>query len=200
MRNFNFEHPLFLIMYRSIIVLLLSCMPLLAFGAAAGDTVALSVMERLFNNGERSAMEIIKAELYLKQRVKVGKKNLLVNLFPNMTRFDRDEKSYLSEYVYKVEHIYRTLPEIRLVSSLSTFSRGNGEMEAVLEFMTPQLSGERLFNSEYLSPLSAANRNYYRYSIDTLYCQPGKIKVLALPRFDNIQLLFKITSWKNSEL
>lgn len=185
-------------MYRSIIVLLLSCMPLLAFGAAAGDTVALSVMERLFNNGERSAMEIIKAELYLKQRVKVGKKNLLVNLFPNMTRFDRDEKSYLSEYVYKVEHIYRTLPEIRLVSSLSTFSRGNGEMEAVLEFMTPQLSGERLFNSEYLSPLSAANRNYYRYSIDTLYCQPGKIKVLALPRFDNIQLLSRASFVVNS--
>ena len=102
----------------------------------------------------------------LKQRVEARRKNLLVNYFPNMTRFDKDENSYLSEYLYKVRHIHSRLPEIRRVDELSTFGKSTGEMDCVLEFMTPQLSGERLFDEEYLSPLSRSNIDYYDFSVD----------------------------------
>lgn len=176
-------------MSRIVAALLLSFLPLLASKAAATDSLALSIMERLYLCGEQAAMEVIDADLYLKQRVNAERKNLLVNYFPNMTRFDKDESSYLSEYLYKVRYIHNRLPEVRRVAALSTYSRGDGEMECVLEFMTPQLCGERLFDEEYLSPLSRPNRKYYEFFIDDTYRVPGKTRVLAVPRYDNLLLL-----------
>lgn len=170
------------------VTILLILLPLLASGATAGDSLAVASMRHLFCMNDEAAMELVEAELYLRQRVSVKKKNLLVNLFPNMTRFDKDEKSYLSEYIYKVTHFYRMLPDVQRVATLSTYERSSGEMDVVLEFMTPQLCGERLFNEEYLSPLSASNRKYYTYSVDTAYCIPGRVKLTAKPRYDNMQL------------
>ena len=179
---------LFPFMSRLFFFLLLAIVPLFASGRTEGDSLAMAVMRHLrFENG-MATMELVEAELYLKQKVEVRKKNLLVNLFPNMPQFDNDENTYLSEYVYRVEHFYRRLPEVRRVAALSSFGRDNGEMDAVLEFMTPQLSGDRLFNEEYLSPLSAANSGYYICSLDENCRMPGKIKVIAKPRYDNIQL------------
>lgn len=188
MRNCYFEHP-FLSMQRTLTTLFLLLLPLLAPLAATADSLALSIMERLYLCGEHSSMELIDAELYLKQRVEARRKNLLVNYFPNMTRFDKDENSYLSEYLYKVRYIHSRLPEIRRLDELSTFGKSTGEMDCVLEFMTPQLSGERLFDEEYLSPMSRSNSDYYDFSVDDAYDVPGRVRVLALPRYDNIQLL-----------
>ena len=91
-------------MQRTLTTLFLLLLPLLAPLAATADSLALSIMERLYLCGEHSSMELIDAELYLKQRVEAKRKNLLVNYFPNMTRFDKDENSYLSEYLYKVRY------------------------------------------------------------------------------------------------
>ena len=176
-------------MQRTLTTLFLLLLPLLAPLAATADSLALSIMERLYLCGEHSSMELVDAELYLKQRVEARRKNLLVNYFPNMTRFDKDENSYLSEYLYKVRYIHSRLPEIRRVDELSTFGKSTGEMDCVLEFMTPQLSGERLFDEEYLSPMSRSNSDYYDFSVDDAYDVPGRVRVLAVPRYDNIQLL-----------
>lgn len=175
-------------MPRLLVYVLLSLLPLCAVCATAGDSLSVAVMQSLYRGNEVAAMEHVKAELYLKQRVEVKRKNLLVNFFPNMTRFDRDECSYLSEYVYDVEYFYRMLPKVRRVAGISSFGHGSGEMEAVLEFMTPQLYGERLFSEEYLSPLSAANSEYYTYLVDTAYCRTDRIRIIVRPKFDNIQL------------
>lgn len=180
-------------MLRILKVLLFFLLPQSVF-AVAGDSLALSIMERLYLCGEQASMEVIDAELYLKQRVNAHRKNLLVNYFPNMTRFERDVNSYLSEYLYKVRYFHDRLPDIRRMATLSTFGRGNGEMECVLEFMTPQLCGEWLFDEEYLSPLSRANRDYYDFSVDGTYRVPGRIRVLAVPRYDNV-LLFETASF-----
>ena len=109
---------LFPFMSRLFFFLLLAIVPLLASGRTEGDSLAMAVMRHLrFENG-MATMELVEAELYLKQKVEVRKKNLLVNLFPSMPQFDNDENTYLSEYVYRVEHFYRRLPEVRRVAAL----------------------------------------------------------------------------------
>ena len=164
-------------------LLLLSTLPL---SAVERDSVALVAMECLSCAMVADRVRGVEAVLYLRQRVEVDKKNLLVNFFPDMTRFDRGENSYLSEYVYRVSSVYGRLPQVRLLSSLSTYRHGVGDMERVNSFIVPLFYGERLFSGEYLSPLYVDNFGYYHYTVDSTHCIAGERLVRFVPRYDNI--------------
>ena len=154
------------------------------------DSVAYKVVRRVADNliSDASGVESLNANLYIREYVNVDRKNLLLNVIPNMTRFDRGENEYLAELFYEVSCIYNSLPRIKRVASLSTFSRSSGEMEKVLLFMAPQICGERLFGDVLLSPLYPSNLKYYNYSVDTTYAGDNSIKLLFEARFDNIRL------------
>lgn len=156
--------------------------------SAERDSVATALVERLSYNVAVDDVSGVEGLLYLKQRVEVEKKNMLVDFFPDMTRFDRGEKSYLSEYLYSVSSLYGQLPEMRLLSSLSTFRRSEGEMDRVHFFMVPLFYGERLFGGEYLSPFYSTNIKYYDYTSDASHAVPGEHLVRFTSRYDNIQL------------
>lgn len=169
-------------------VLLLS---VVASAATKGDSAAVAVAERMARTivEESAGVESLSAVLYVRERVEVEKKNLLLNLFPDMTRFDKGKDCYLAELFYNIRYIHNALPEIRRLGSLSTFERSNGEMDRVLAFMTPQIFSERLFNAEQLSPLYPTNLSYYHYSTDEDFNEAGAVKICFSSRFDNIQLL-----------
>lgn len=159
--------------------------------ATKGDSAAVAVAERMARTivEESAGVESLSAVLYVRERVEVEKKNLLLNLFPDMTRFDKGKDCYLAELFYNIRYIHNALPEIRRLGSLSTFERSNGEMDRVLAFMTPQIFSERLFNAEQLSPLYPTNLSYYHYSTEEDFNEAGAVKICFSSRFDNIQLL-----------
>lgn len=169
-------------------VLLLS---VVASAATKGDSAAVAVAERMARTivEESAGVESLSTVLYVRERVEVEKKNLLLNLFPDMTRFDKGKDCYLAELFYNIRYIHNALPEIRRLGSLSTFERSNGEMDRVLAFMTPQIFSERLFNAEQLSPLYPTNLSYYHYSTEEDFNEAGAVKICFSSRFDNIQLL-----------
>ena len=112
--------------------------------AESVDTMALSVMERLYDSmfsGEYT-VESLSADLYVKEKVKTDRKNLLLNIIPDMTRFDRKEDRYLAELFYKVHYMHNSLPDFRRVASLSTFGHSSGEMDLLLSFMMPNVYSE----------------------------------------------------------
>ena len=160
-------------MMRTLFLSMLLLLSTLSLSAAECDSVAATAMECLSRAMATDRVSGVEAVLYLRQRVEVDKKNLLVNFFPDMTRFDRGENSYLSEYVYRVSSVYGRLPQVRLLSSLSTFGHGDGSMDRVCSFMIPHCYGERLFEGEYLSPLYATNFGYYSYAVDDAHPVEG---------------------------
>lgn len=176
---------------RALCISLVMMFSVVASAAAKGDSAAVAMVERMARTivAESTGVESLNALLYVRERVEVEEKNLLLNLFPDMTRFDKDKDGYLAELFYNVRYIHNALPEIRRLGSLSTFERSNGEMDRVLAFMTPQIFGERLFNAEQLSPLYHTNLSYYHYSAEKEFNETGAVKVCFLSRFDNIQLL-----------
>lgn len=161
--------------------------------AESVDTMALSVMERLYDSmfsGEYT-VESLSADLYVKEKVKTDRKNLLLNIIPDMTRFDRKEDSYLAELFYKVHYMHNSLPDFRRVASLSTFGHSSGEMDLLLSFMMPNVYSEFLFKAEHFSPLSPSNVRFYRFETDTTYAPVGFTKVDFVARYDNMHLLSK---------
>ena len=157
------------------------------------DTMALGVMSRLHDSmlGRYYAVESLSADLYVKEMVKTERKNLLLNIIPDMTRFDRNEDCYLAELFYKVHYMHNSLPDFRRVASLSTFRHSSGEMDLLLSFMMPNVYGEFLFKAEHLSPLFPKNGRYYRFEVDTAYAPSGFTKVNFTARYDNMHLLSK---------
>lgn len=157
------------------------------------DTVALSAMARLYDSisaGEY-AVETLSADLYVKEMVKTERKNLLLNIIPDMTRFDRNEDRYLAELFYKVHYMHNSLPDFKRIASLSTFRHGSGEMELLLSFLMPNVYGEFLFKAEHFSPLFPQNSRFYRFEVDTAYAPGGFTKVNFVARYDNMLLLSK---------
>lgn len=159
--------------------------------AEENDTVALSVMERLYAGIEdgKYAVESLYADLYVKEKVQAERKNLLLNLIPDMTRFDRREQCYLAELFYKVHYIHNTLPDVKRVTTLSTFRHSSGEMDLVQSFMVPNVYGRYLFKAEHLSPLYYKNRKYYEFEVDSSYLPPGHTKIDFRAVYDNVLLL-----------
>ena len=157
------------------------------------DTMALGVMSRLHDSmlGRYYAVESLSADLYVKETVKTERKNLILNIIPDMTRFDRNEDCYLAELFYKVHYMHNSLPDFRRVASLSTFRHSSGEMDLLLSFMMPNVYGEFLFKAEHLSPLFPKNGRYYRFEVDTAYAPSGFTKVNFTARYDNMHLLSK---------
>lgn len=173
-----------------LLYILASLLPL-SLPAAERDSVATALVERLSHNVAVDDVSGVEGVVYIRQKVEVEKKNLFVNHFPDMTRFDKDENSYLSEYLYNLSSLYGKLPEMQLLSSQTTHRRGKGEMDRVLSFMTPMFYGERLFNGEFLSPLYSANIKYYDYAYCESHVAPGETLVEFTSGYDNIQLFSK---------
>ena len=173
-----------------LLYILASLLPL-SLPAAERDSVATALVERLSHNVAVDDVSGVEGVVYIRQKVEVEKKNLFVNHFPDMTRFDKEENSYLSEYLYNFSSLYGKLPEMQLLSLQTTYRRGKGEMDRVLSFMTPMFYGERLFNGEYLSPFYSANIKYYDYAFSKSHVAPGETLVDFDSRYDNIQLFSK---------
>lgn len=128
--------------------------------------------------------------LYIKEYVDVKKQSLVLNLIPDLARFDSKKQKYLSEFWYEIHYVDNAVPDIRRKTYLTSYKRGNGEIDRVLYYMNPDFLQEKLFKAQYLSPLYPTNYNYYNYSVDSTYCaSDGSCKILFTHKFDNIKLL-----------
>ncbi len=160
------------------------------FGSIPAGGAAKCLMElygeRLLA-GEFSVRELF-GDLYVKQYVDVEKHNLLLNLIPDLARFDKEKGKYLSELFYEVHYLKDALPDVRRVAHLTSFGRGNGEVERIMYYISPDLLKEKIFKAQYLSPLYPTNFRYYDYSPDTTYTGEG-VKILFTQKFDNIKLI-----------
>lgn len=165
------------------------------FAATSTDVVADSLIDVLSGKLQRKefALGEFYGKLYLKQYADVDKSNLALNIIPDMTRFDRKVDNYLTELFYDVHYLDYAVPDVRRRMSITTHRHGSGEMERVLEYMTPDIYSEEMFDEGYLSPMHKVNSKNYRYGIDTLYSDTAKVdmgctKLLFEQRFDNIKL------------
>ena len=129
-------------------------------------------------------------ELYIKEYVDVKKQSLVLNIIPDLARFDSEKQKYLSEFFYEIHYVDNAVPDIRRRAHLTSYKRGNGEIDRVLYYMNPDFLHEKLFKAQYLSPIYPTNYNYYNYTIDSTYNVPdGGCKILFTHKFDNIKLL-----------
>ena len=76
--------------------------------ASVPDVSADTLMARLFSRRAEGLYNIgeLFGNLYVKQRVKVDRKNLALNAFSDMARFDSDARDYVTELFYQLAALF----------------------------------------------------------------------------------------------
>ena len=158
---------------------------------ATESVVVDSLMECMFahRNAEHYKIGELFGNLYIKQRVGVVENNLALNAIPGMARFDKDVNDYFTELFYELYYTDYGVLELRRKSYNTSFSRGDGEIDRVVDFMKVNPYDETLLQDRIFSPLNPLYSKYYTYGVDSSAVTDGGVRLLFKSRFDNIRLL-----------
>lgn len=129
-----------------------------------------------------------KADLYIKGKVKVHKRNHLIRYVPSMFRFEKHINDYLME---SLSELHYTAPDIydRKIKAVSTtFPRNRTD---VMDYLNMNIYSSSLMSDKLLSPLDKKSSRYYHYLLDSIAGPPDcqRYKILIIPKFRGTQLV-----------
>ena len=132
-----------------------------------------------------------KADLYIKGKVKVHKRNHLIRYVPSMFRFEKHINDYLME---SLSELHYTAPDIydRKIKAVSTtFPRNRGQITDVTDYLHMNIYSSSLMSDKLLSPLDKKSSRYYHYLLDSIAGPPDcqRYKILIIPKFRGTQLV-----------
>ena len=132
-----------------------------------------------------------KADLYIKGKVKVHKRNHLIRYVPSMFRFEKHINDYLME---SLSELHYTAPDIydRKIKAVSTtFPRNRGQITGVMDYLNMNIYSSSLMSDKLLSPLDKKSSRYYHYLLDSIAGPPDcqRYKILIIPKFRGTQLV-----------
>lgn len=132
-----------------------------------------------------------KADLYIKGKLKVYKRNHLIRYVPSMFRFEKHIKDYMME---SLSELHYTAPDIydRKIKAVSgTFPRNRGQITDVMDYLNMNVYSSSLMSDKLPSPLDKRSSKYYTYLLDSVAgssdCQ--RYKILIIPKFRGTQLV-----------
>ena len=120
-----------------------------------------------------------RANLYIKGKMDIQKKNFILRYVPSMFRLQKGVREYLLETYQKVKASQGTV-------------RGNRGLPGLLEYFNVNIYSSSLLNDErLLSPLAKNGQKYYKYQIDSVMGDPNNLdyRVRFIPRTKSDQLV-----------
>ena len=125
---------------------------------------------------------------YTKFQMRTNKRNASLMLVPTMYAISHGiSRKFICEYYNRLVVDDKGKPNIKRLLNLSTVPHRRSTMTSMLDYMTPSIYGENLFEKNILSPFHRTNRRYYRYYVTLL--PYGMAQVYAYPKIKNTQLV-----------
>ena len=152
-----------------------------------------SIMEKVifFAPFYESIVNEYRAELYIKGRVNIRKKNHIIRFLPTMFRIRKGVNEYMME-TYSDLHF--TAPDIydqkvkAGVGTASEFWEADGRL---LEYFHINIYSSTLLYDKLLSPLASNAKKYYTYYIDSIMGPEfnRQYKIRFIPKSKSFQLV-----------
>lgn len=155
------------------------------------DVFRDSVMNRIYRYAASCTPSVVSdsgSYTYTKFQMRTNHRNFTLAMVPTMYAVAHGAgRQFMGEYYSKVIfNKNHTLKTQRLLN-VNTIPHRRITMPSVLNFLTPNVYEETLFQDNILSPYHRANKKYYSYSVTVLPF--GKAQVYAYPKFKNTQLV-----------
>ncbi len=131
-----------------------------------------------------------RADLYIKGKLNIRKKNFMFRYLPKMFRMQKGVREYLME---SYSDLHFTAPDIydqKVKAGYGTVFSG-GFQATMLEYFHVNVYSATLLYDRLLSPLAKNGKKYYRYQIDTIMGGQDNLhyKIRFIPRTKSDQLV-----------
>lgn len=155
------------------------------------DTLRDSVLKRIYTYVERTDTTGLKNHTsynYTKFQMRTNRSNMTLMMVPTMYAMAKSGgKTFLGEYYNKVTIDSKNRFSAKRLLNLSTIPHHRTTMPSVLNYLTPNIYGEQLFQENILSPFNRKNRKFYSYFLTIL--PYGRAQLYVYPRLKNTQLV-----------
>ena len=179
-------------LWRGVGVGLLFSFSLTSYTQTPADTTLLN---RMFSYPQNYADELegIQSNVYIKHLDETQKRNFTLWCVPSMYAIARGERSYVSEQYSRLTfHEDGKMDNMRQVY-YTTIPHNRRTMPTLLEFITPTLYKETLYDDHILSPFHHTNKIFYRYS--TARLDNRRHRLYFRPRYvSNTQLIHGVAT------
>ena len=109
-----------------------------------------------------------RANLYIKGKMDIQKKNFILRYVPSMFRLQKGVREYLLETYSDLHYTAPNIYDQKVKASQGTV-RGNRGLPGLLEYFNVNIYSSSLLNDErLLSPLAKNGQKYYKYRIDSV--------------------------------
>ncbi|MCD7898482.1 MAG: DUF5686 family protein [Bacteroides sp.] len=136
-------------------------------------------------------IEDYRAELYVKGRVFVRKKNFLFRYAPSMFKYKRGIREYMIETYSDLHYTAPDMYDQKLKATYDTIDRFQGIGVDLLEYFHVNIYSTSLLHSKLISPLSGSAQKHYDFSIDSLRREKDEwlYRVSFKPKYKSYQLV-----------
>lgn len=152
-----------------------------------------SIIERVmtFAPSYESIVSDYRANLYIKGKMNIQKKNFILRYVPSMFRLQKGVREYLLETYSDLHYTAPNIYDQKVKASQDTV-RGNRGLPGLLEYFSVNIYSSSLLNDErLLSPLAKNGQKYYKYRIDSVMGDPNNLdyRIRFIPRTKSDQLV-----------
>ena len=152
-----------------------------------------SIIERVmtFAPSYESIVSDYRANLYIKGKMNIQKKNFILRYVPSMFRLQKGVREYLLETYSDLHYTAPNIYDQKVKASQGTV-RGNRGLPGLLEYFNVNIYSSSLLNDErLLSPHAKNGKKYYKYRIDSVMGDPNNLdyRIRFIPRTKSDQLV-----------
>lgn len=133
-----------------------------------------------------------RADLYMKARVDILKKNVLINLAPFMFKQQKGVSEYMMESFSELHYTAPNIYDQKIKAYYGTVVDIKNFREEIIDYFQVNVYSTTLLNAKLISPLSPMAKKYYTYNIDSLYSDRGNgllYKIIFTPKNKSYQLV-----------
>ena len=155
----------------------------------SADSIIEGVMT--FAPSYESIVSDYRANLYIKGKMNIQKKNFILRYVPSMFRLQKGVREYLLETYSDLHYTAPNIYDQKVKASQGTV-RGNRGLPGLLEYFNVNIYSSSLLNDErLLSPLAKNGKKYYKYRIDSVMGDPNNLdyRIRFIPRTKSDQLV-----------
>jgi len=153
------------------------------------DTIVRNTLA--FAPFHESLVDDFTAEMYLKSRVYIRKKNILSKFIPSMFKPRKGQREYLVEVCSDLHYTSPNIYDQKIKAVTGTIDRFRLKDTEILDYFKVNIYSSSLIRSKLVSPLSAKAPKYYIFKVDTVmeYKGENSYKISFTPKNSSYQLV-----------
>ncbi len=158
--------------------------------AQNGLSLDSALLKRIYNYPRNYAQTIssFQSNVYVKHIYQTKRRNFTLWVIPSMYTIADGLRSFFSEQYIRMTFLQNGEMDTKRQVFYTTIDHSRHPLPTLLEFITPSLYEETLYDDHILSPFYASNQVFYRYN--TMQISKSKTRLYFRPRYvKNTQLV-----------